>query len=742
MSIIRKKKLSKRRSFARRLVVLIFGVFIFSISAIGGMAAGIMVSFGNDIPNINKKAPRPVAQTTKIYAADGSWMADFHAEEDRVFTKLKDIPKHMQNAVIAIEDERFYRHGGIDYQGILRALVANIKSGGIVEGGSTLTQQFVKNRYLSNERTYVRKVKEAILAYQLERKLSKQQILEAYLNTIYFGNGVYGVNTAAYRYFGKSLNNLTVGESAMLAGLIRAPIKYSPFEDQEFAKQRRDFVVKRMFDQKRITKREAELALAEPLKLAKERDDIGVAPFFIEYVKQGLIKKYGPNAVFKGGLRVFTTLKPNYQKSAEEAVKSTLNRPNDPSASLVSIEAKTGYVRAMVGGRDFKTEKFNLAAQGRRQAGSAFKMFVLAAAINKGFSLNDIFVSAPQSIKFDSTAPPWNVKNYSNNYRGPITLRQATVFSDNTVYAQLIVKVGAANVVKIAHDMGIETHIPANPAIALGGLTTGVSSLEMAVAGATLANDGIRPKVISVTKITDHKGIIIEENKPSSKRAIDANVARTVNSALIDAMHKGTGRRAIIGRPAAGKTGTAQDYRDAWFNGYTPNLATAVWMGYTHAQIPMRSVHGVQVAGGTFPAEIWGKFMKQAVKDMPPTGFPGYINKRKGTPQGLGRGYRGYGGQRYRGRGQSPAPAPSPQPMPQQDQPVAPPPVNNQPNIGEQPVQPPPSKPKPIKPKPVQPAPKPQPKPKPAPPPTPPPPPAPPPPAPPPPPPPEPPPSE
>lgn len=693
MSIIRKKKLAKKRSFARRLVVLIIGFFIFSAAAGGGVIAGVMVSFGNEIPDINKKAPRPVAQTTKIYAADGSWMADLHAEEDRVFTKLDGIPKHLQDAVIAIEDERFYKHSGIDYQGIGRALVSNIKSGGIVEGGSTLTQQFVKNRYLSNEKTYVRKAKEAILAYQLERKLSKKQILEAYLNTIYFGNGVYGVNTAAYRYFGKPLHKISVAESAMLAGLIRAPIRYSPFEDPDFAKKRRNFVVKRMYDQKRITKREAELALAEPMKLVKERGDIGFAPFFIEYIKQDLIKKYGPNAVFKGGLRIFTTLKPNYQKSAEEAVKTTLNRPNDPSASLVSIEAKTGYVRAMVGGRDFRTEKFNLAAQGRRQAGSAFKMFVLAAAIEKGYSLNDIFVSAPQSIKFAADAPVWNVKNYSNNYRGPITLRQATVFSDNTVYAQLIVKVGAANVVKMAHDLGIETHIPANPAIALGGLTTGVSAMEMAVAGATLANDGVRPKVISVTKITDHKGIVLEENKPSGKRVIDANIARTVNSALNDAMHKGTGRRAIIGRPAAGKTGTAQDYRDAWFNGYTPNLATAVWMGYTHAQIPMRNVHGVQVAGGTFPAEIWGKFMRPAVQDMPVVGFPGFVDKRKGKPQGPAKNYRDYGGrQRYRGPSNRPTPPPA-QPSPQQYAPMTPappvsPPVQVPPAENQQPAKP------------------------------------------------------
>lgn len=707
MSIIRKKKLARKRSFARRLVVFIVGLFIFSISAAGGVTAGIMVSFGNEIPNINKKAPRSVAQTTKIYAADGSWMADLHAEEDRVFTKLDGIPKHLQNAVIAIEDERFYKHSGIDYQGIVRALVSNIKSGGIVEGGSTLTQQFVKNRYLTHEKTYVRKAKEAILAYQLERKLSKKQILEAYLNTIYFGNGVYGVNTAAYKYFGKPLGKITIAESAMLAGLIRAPIRYSPFQDPDFAKKRRDFVVKRMYDQKRITRREAEVALAEPLKLVKERGDIGFAPFFIEYVKQDLIKKYGPNAVFKGGLRVFTTLKPGYQKSAEEAVKSTLNRANDPSASLVSIESKTGYIRAMVGGRDFRTEKFNLAVQGHRQAGSSFKMFVLAAAIQKGYSLNDVFVSAPQSIKFAKDAPVWNVKNYSNSYRGPITLRQATTFSDNTVFAQLIVKVGATNVVKMAHDLGIISDIPANPAIALGGLTTGVSALEMAIAGATLANDGVKPKPISVTKITDHNGVVLEENQPSSKRIIDANIARTVNSALNDAMHKGTGRRAIIGRPAAGKTGTAQDYRDAWFNGYTPNLATAVWMGYTHAQIPMRNVHGLQVAGGTFPAEIWGKFMREAVKDMPVANFPGYIEKRKGAPQGPGRGYGGR--QRDRRRGYRPAPAPI-QPAPVPPAPPVSPPVPMPPAENQQPAKP-QTEPAP------KPAPKPEPKPKPAPPP-------------------------
>lgn len=711
MSIIRKKKLARRRSFARRLVVFVFGIFIFTASAGGGITAGILISFGDEIPNVNKKAPRPIAQTTKVYAADGSWMADFHAEEDRVYTKLDKIPKHIQNAVIAIEDERFYKHSGIDYQGIMRALVSNIKSGGIVEGGSTLTQQFVKNRYLTHEKTYVRKVKEAILAYQLERKLTKKQILEAYLNTIYFGNGVYGVNTAAYRYFGKSLDNVTVGEAAMLAGLIRAPIKYSPYGNADFAKKRRDFVVKRMYDQKRITKREAELALAEPLKLlARERGDTGVAPFFIEHIKQELIKKYGPNAVFKGGLRIFTTLKPDDQKAAEEAVKTTLNRPKDPSASLVSIEPKTGYIRAMVGGRDFQTEKFNLATQGHRQAGSAFKMFVLAAAIQKGFSLNDRLVSAPQSIKFAKDAPIWNVRNYGNKYRGSITLRDATIWSDNTVYAQVIVRVGAANVVKMAHDLGIETDIPATPAIALGGLTTGVSALEMATAGATLANDGVKPKVISINKITDYKGVVIEENEPSSKRVIDYKIARAVNSALKDAMSRGTGKRAIIGRPAAGKTGTAQDYRDAWFNGYTPNLATAVWMGYTHAQIPMRSVHGVQVAGGTFPAEIWRKYMAIATNGLPAIDFPGFVEDKKNKAQPPGDSHKYY---RYRGRNYRPVPAP--QPAPQPSTPTAPVPPSNQPaspqpQVPVQPAEPAPVPPSPKpKPQPEKPKPKPEP---------------------------------
>lgn len=632
MSVIRKKKLAKRKSFARRLLLILSSIFIFTVSVIGGVTFGIIVAFGRDMPNIDERPIRPIAQTTKVYAADGSRMTDFHAEENRVYIKLEKVPDDLRNAVIAIEDERFYEHNGIDYQGIARAVVSNFKSGGIVEGGSTLTQQLVKNRYLSSEKTFSRKIKEAILAWQLERRSTKKQILEAYLNTVYFGNGVYGVNTAAYKYFKKSPKDLTLGESALLAGLIRAPVKYSPYDNPETAIKRRDQVIRKMYDLKIAKKDKAEQALAESLDLVpREKEEITIAPFFVEYIKQELIKKYGPNAVFKGGLRIYTTLDPSHQKAAEDAVYSTLNRKDDPSASLVSIDPKTGHIKAMVGGRDFNTEKFNLAVQGHRQAGSAFKVFVLVTAIAKGFSLNDTFVSAPQAIKFAKDAPTWRVRNYGNKYRGRTTLRDATVWSDNSVYAQLIVKVGASNVVKMAHSIGIVSDIPSVPAIALGGLTTGVSALEMATAGATLANDGAKPDVISITKITDYKGTVIEENKPSNKRAIKSKVARAVNSALKDAMLKGTGRRALIGRPAAGKTGTAQDYRDAWFIGYTPNLAAAVWMGYTYAQIPMRNVHGVRVAGGTFPAEIWRKYMLIATKDLPAEDFksPSGENKSK-----------------------------------------------------------------------------------------------------------------
>lgn len=710
MSLIRRKHINKRKGLLKKFVILSAISALFVIFFMVGVTLAIVSSDGKDIPDIDKMIPKPIALTTRVYSHNGKLITTFHGEENREYTKLKDIPLDLQNAIIAIEDERFFKHKGIDYQGIIRALIVDIKNGKIVEGGSTITQQLVKNRYLSHEKTITRKVKEAMLAWQIERRLSKKQILEAYLNTIYFGEGTYGVVTAANKYFKKPLKSLSISESATLAGIIRSPVNYSPFRNKKEAVKRKKMVIKRMYIQKMIDKKSARRAMDENLKLAiKPKDGYKTAPYFIEYVKHELIKKYGVNMVFKGGLKVYTTLDESMQNAAEKAVESTLDRENDPSASLVAIDPKTGYIKAMVGGRDFTKQKFNLAAQGKRQAGSAFKIFVLSAAIAKGFSLNDVFTSAPKSFYLKGWSRPWNVQNYGNKYRGSINLASATAWSDNSVFSQLIMKVTPKKVVEMAKLLGIKSNIPAVPAIALGGLTTGVSALEMASSAATLANDGQYNNATAIKKVLDRNNALIDESKVKPIRKISSNVARVVTSALMGVMKNGTGTRAQIGRQAAGKTGTAQDYRDAWFVGYTPNLASAVWMGYAHAQVAMTNIHGMRIAGGTLPAEIWKKFMSEALKNLKAENFNNVPKSTitKGKSYGSGDGYsitenqgeteeetetqnsdskqgvkrrskaatRNQGSQTKRDNppSQNQPPAPNPEPQPEPDPPAPPP---------------------------------------------------------------------
>jgi penicillin-binding protein 1A len=629
MSSYRKRK---RRQKKQR-IQLIKHLFIAAIFTLGLLilaGAGIISKTAADlikkpIGNLPLKAERTILFDTK-----GRPFATLFAE-NREAIPLKKIPRHVREAVIAIEDERFYKHHGVDFKGIARAILVNLRYGKVVEGGSTITQQYIKNTFGGKEKTLERKIREAVLAYKLERQYPKNKILESYLNTVYFGHGAYGIEAAAEKFFGKKAQDLSLAEGAMLAGLPKSPLRFSPYYYPKTAKKRQERVLRKMVELGYISASEAKVAAAQPLNLQPLKSEEQLtAPYFVEYVKQQLIREYGVNKVFKGGLKVYTTLDLEVQRAAERAIKTTLNRRRDPSAAIVALDPKTGFIKALVGGRDFQKQKYNLAVQGRRQPGSAFKTFVLVAALSKGIPPTRTYNgSSPRIIPIvgqDEQGKPWRgedwvVRNYGGQSYGSLTIREATIKSVNAVYAQLIMDVGPKNVVKIAKKMGIASTIEPHPAIAIGGLTIGVSPLDMAVAYATLASGGIRHRPIAILKVKDKEGNVLKTNEPKGSRVIPTWVAGETTKILQDVIRRGTGRRADIRRPAAGKTGTTQNYQDAWFIGYTPDLVAAVWVGYPKAQIPMRAVHGRRVAGGTFPALIWRKFMKDALKEVPKHNF-------------------------------------------------------------------------------------------------------------------------
>ena len=577
-------------------------------------AAGIyLFDLSKSLPNLAVGQDTvKTARTSVVYAADGSVLAEWHGEEDRTVVPFDEMPPHLRNAVVAIEDRRFYEHNGVDTQAIGRALSVNAAARGVEQGGSTITQQVVKVLFTDGKRTLSRKVREALLAYQLEARTDKGKVLELYLNTIYFGNGAYGVESAAKRYFSKSTSSLSLAESATLAGVIRSPSRFAPTEAPDKALQRRNLVLKEMLAQGYISPDEARQARAAPLGIVVRKEAGQVAPYFVEYVKQELIARLGADKVYRGGLRVHTSLEPGLQALAEKSADQ-LAEKNDPEVALVAVRHATGEVLAMVGGRDYAENQFNLAVQGRRQPGSAFKPFVLVTALQQGVRPEHVFSAAPYSVRV--TDGIWKVQNYENKItQGSLTLRAATNWSVNAVYARLIMKVGPEKVVETARKMGITTPLEPNPAIALGGLRTGVSPLEMASAYGTLANGGLRVRPTGIVRVTDDTGRVIYSPEPKPERVISRPTAVQASLMLHDVVEQGTGTAAKITTWAAGKTGTTQSYRDAWFVGWSGDVSTAVWVGHRVGQVPMTKVHGIAVTGGSFPARIWRQFMLGATK--------------------------------------------------------------------------------------------------------------------------------
>ncbi len=603
----------KRGRGILRTLGLILLVTVVALAVTGGI---VYASLASSLPDPNVANGRGRDQSSVILDRKGQVLAKLYAEENRSDKKLADMPVLLRRAAIATEDKRFYEHTGVDPLGIARAVFTDVVLRKKAQGGSTITQQYVKQAFVTDEKTLKRKVMEAMLANRIEKRHTKDEILELYLNTIYFGHGAYGVESAARAYFGKGVEKLTLPEAAMIAGVIKSPARYSPYLDPEAAKGRRDTVLGQMLDQGYITASEHDESAASPIKTAGLKHASAKAPYFVEWVKAQLAEKYGQDRLYRGGLRVTTTLDLKMQTAAEKSVAAVLNRKSDPSAAIVSIRPGTGEVLAMVGGRDFKTQQFNAAVQGKgRQPGSAFKPIVLTTALAKGVSPSSAFESGPVKLKVGDQT--WSVTGAHGGRKGLMRLREATEQSVNSVFAQLILDVTPDEVVKTAELMGLPGDITPVPAIALGGLETGVTPLEMATAYATLAAGGEVSTPFSISKVQDRDGKVIFSAKGTSKEAIDPAVAYLTTDILRGVISRGTGTAAGIGRPAAGKTGTTQENRDAWFVGYTPQLATAVWMGYPEGAKAMNNVHGRQVTGGSFPAEIWARFMKAALKGQP-----------------------------------------------------------------------------------------------------------------------------
>jgi penicillin-binding protein 1A len=594
------------------------------IIAVGGLTAWFYSGLG--LPKLSSLKEYKAAQNSKVFSSEGRLLVELHGDQNREIIALAKIPDPMRQAVISIEDSDYYRHGGVDWKSVARALWANVVKGTVVQGGSTITQQYVKNAYVGQKRTLLRKIQEAYLAYQITKKYSKDKILEMYLNDIYFGQSCYGIYTAAEKYFGKAPQDLTLAECATLAGVIRSPSYYDPYQRPEAVTERRNLVLKKMEEQGYIDRAQEVAAIADPLTV---QPPVKVyrpspAPYFCDYITKLVRSTYGDQQAFRGGLRIYTTIDLRLQEMAEKTLLSELNPAKGPDAAIACVDPRTGYIKALVGGKNYFQSQFDVAAEGRRQAGSAFKVFVLSRAMADGISPEDSYDSSSPRIIRLPDGTKWVVNNYDGHGSGSMTIRNATIHSVNVVFAQLIMDVGSARVADLAKQMGIMSPVDTNPAIALGGLSIGVTPLDMASAYGTLADNGVHAIPRSIYKITDAAGNLIVENQPETHTILAPSVAAKVNEILQEVVSSGTGRGASIGRPQAGKTGTTEDHADAWFVGYTPDLVTAVWVGYPQGRISLGGM-----VGGDLPATIWREFMGQALDGVPPTAF----NKEKGLEE-------------------------------------------------------------------------------------------------------------
>jgi penicillin-binding protein 1A len=592
--------------------VVFGGVFV--LIAIAAIAvASWVLDVAADAPSLSTCKPIGRAGNSTIYAADGSKLGAIASSEARDPVAIERIPKSLQQATIAIEDQRFYEHGGVDAEGILRAAVKDIEAGEAVEGGSTITQQLVRNLCIPDpERNLERKIVEAKLADEYTKRHSRRQILGSYLNIASYGtiegSTAVGVGAASRIYFSRPVWDLDLPRAALLAGLPQAPSEYNPILNPQLALARRNEVLRQMAKLGYVSRARAEAAAERGLGLRVSGSYFEHRqPYFFDYVENRLIDKYGVDTVRRGGLEVHTTIDPELQRIGLEAMRSALPYSTDPSSALVSIDPRNGRIRAMVSSSHYGESQFNLAAQGHRQPGSTFKAFVLTAAIKQGIDpYSTYYTSKPLELDLPHWGH-WDVHTADEGYQGTVNLQQATVSSDNTVFAQLDLDVGPKSVAQTAKSMGITTTLDGIPAEGIGGLRLGVSPLELTDAYATLASGGIHHNPVAIARVVFPDGRVERPEGAEPTRVLPEAVAWEVTRLLHDNITEGTGTAAYTGCGGqAGKTGTTDEYTDAWFSGYQPNLATAVWVGYPESNdVSMYSVHGRTVFGGTFPAEIW-----------------------------------------------------------------------------------------------------------------------------------------
>lgn len=603
----------KHRGSPRKKVIAAAAVLGGLLLTAAAAAGGWVISIASDAPDPADLKQINKGQNSVIYAGDGSRLGLIDSDEVRTPVKLKFVPQSLRNATVAIEDERYYKHNGVDVEGVFRAAVKNFEQGGITEGASTITMQLMRNLYITNpKRDYERKIAEAKMALDYEREHSKEDILEKYLNTAPYGTNqgrtAIGVKAAARVYFSKDVSKLTLPQSALLAGLPQAPTDYNPMQNPQGAKSRRNEVLNSMArlgyitDQRAAKAKESGLQL-DPAENMFDREE----PFLFDYVEAELIRKYGVPTVRNGGLKVYTTVEPAMQNAGLAAINSSVY-PGGPSGALVAVDPRNGDVEAMVSSSSYSDSKFNLAAQGRRQPGSTFKTFTLAAAINEGINPNSTYyVSKPLSIN-DPVYGPWSVSTYDNSYRGTMSVAAATQASDNSVFAQLALDVGPDKVAEMAKALGVKTKLDGYPAETLGGLTIGVSPLEMAGAYATLAAGGVRRDPSAIKKVVFPNGDVDHPGRAKPKRVMSEAAAYEVTKVLHSNMTGGTGTNAYTGCAGqSGKTGTTDNFTDAWFVGYQPNLSVASWVGY-----PESNTISTGISGSGEPSSIWHNFFVNA----------------------------------------------------------------------------------------------------------------------------------
>ena len=617
----------------------IWMIVLLLVLIVAGGGCGFISATMSNLPDVSNVRP---SASSQIYDVHGNLITTVHSTENRLPVPINEVPKELQDAFVATEDSRFYSHHGIDPIGILRAIWVNIVHSGVSEGGSTITQQLARNAFLSQDRTFKRKISEAMLAIKIEQHYTKQEILEMYMNQIYFGQGAYGVQSAAHIYFGKDVRDLTLAQCAMLAGLPQSPNYYSPFNNLEAGKKRQAVVLGQMVkygylsQEKADEAREADLGLIAKQEQTHENNN---ASYFINYVIAQVSEKYGDDAIYKDGLKIYTTLDMDAQNAAVAAMQNLPNYYTDknglhqPQGAIIAMNPHNGYIVAMVGGRG--DDSFNRATQAERQPGSAMKPFVYLAAIQSGKTPGSIIDDSP--VDFNG----WRPQNYERNFDGNITYRYALQHSRNVPAVKIADEVGMSRIIDLAKKMGITTLTDDdnNLSTALGGLTHGVSPLEMAQAYGVLANGGIKVQPTAIVKIVDRNGQVVEENSIQEKRVVEEKDAAIITNMLESVINGGTGGNAAIGRPAAGKTGTTDDSKDAWFVGYTPDLVAAVWIGDDYGSETLRGM-----TGGDTPAIMWGQFMANALANTPASDFSvpasaqsavseGYYNPVKAQPK-------------------------------------------------------------------------------------------------------------